>query len=350
MAVKMAASKGRQRSISLITGATSGIGRAIIRRLIANGDEVRVVIKSAPSEKSDWKALPPGVIPYVCDLAFKGRDDAKNLANACKNVDRVFHIAGASYNSSYNYDQLIDTNVIATENVLKCLAASCENSEKNVRFIYTSSITVYGYRRGGDKIDENAVVKPGSHYSETKLMAEHLIQSFADSHRCMTYTIMRMGTLYGPGYEEPSFNKAFKLIKEGKMWYIGKGENHLTMLHIDDAADAMLLAAQKPKTSANKIYNITDGQPHTPRELFGTVANFMGVKPPHKSINPAIARLMVKAININYDEYEFLASDRIIDISKARRELGYDPQRKLEVDGLVMVERFMKRYKPAVKR
>ncbi len=344
MAVKMTASKGTQKCVSLVTGATSGLGRAVVRRLVARGDEVRVILRSPPSERTSWKGLPPGAIPYVCDLTFKNKDDKKNLVSASQGVDKVFHLAGGIYNYKYNYDQLIEINVIATENLLECLADACERSGESIQLIYASSVTVYGYKRG-ERIDESSSDNPGSHYSESKHMAEHLIESFAETHPHLSYTIMRFGTLYGPGYEEPSFFKAFKLVKEGRMRYIGKGENHLTLVHSADAADAMLLAAEKPKVAANQIYNITDGQPHTPKELFGAVANFMGVKPPSKSINPTVARLMVKAININYDEYEFLASDRIIDISKAKKELGYEPVRRLDVDGLGMVERFMKRYK-----
>lgn len=345
MAVKMSTPKSDKRSVSLVTGATSGLGRALINRLISRGDEVRAIIRSQPKEHAEWKKLPPGVVPYVSDLTFRSADDEKNLKSACRGVDSVFHIAGGTYNSTLNYDQLVEINVIGTENLLKCVADSCESSDKRIHFIYPSSITVYGYRRRGEMISESTDPRPGSPYSETKLMAEHTIQSYANEHSCMFYTILRLGTLYGRGYEQPSFFKAFRLIKSGKMRYIGSGNNHLTLAHVSDAADAAMLAADKPKISENKVYNITDGKEHTPKELFTMVANFMGVKPPSKSINPAIARLMVKAVGLNYDEYEFLASDRVVDISKAKRELGYSPVRRLDVDGLAMAEAFLASHK-----
>ncbi len=328
------------RTISLVTGGTTGLGNAVIRRLIAEGNEVRVVLKDDPSKLPEWKKLPPGSVPYVADITLKRKEDGENLRAAAKGVDRIFHIGGASYNSKFTYDQLIEINVIGTENLLQAVIES-NTPERRMHFIYASSVTVYGYRRKGELINENAQPKPASHYSESKTMAEHLIESFSESHQNLKYTIFRMGTLYGPGYEEPYFFKAFKLIKEGKMRYIGRGDNHLTLLHVDDAADAILLAARKPGISNNKIYNLTDGQPHTPKELFLFTSKALGVNPPNKSVPPAVARLLSKTANITYDEYEFLASDRIIDISKLRDELGFTPSRDVETEGLLMIQHFI---------
>ncbi len=340
----MSSKKSDSGSISLVTGGSTGLGSAIIRALIERGDEVRAVIREAPDRYPDWKGLPAGVIPYVADLTFKKPSDQKNLEMACKGVNRVFHIAGASLNSTFTYNQLIETNVIGTENLIKCILAANEGTQTGTHLVYSSSATVYGYKRPGEVITEQSAPKPASHYSESKLMAEHLIESFGESHKSLAYTIMRIGTIYGPGYERPFF-KAFRMVKEQRMRYIGKGNNHLTLAHVDDVVTAMLLAVQKSAASGNQIFNLTDGMAHTPRELFALAARLLGVQPPEKTVNPAVARLLARAAGINYDEYEFLASDRIIDITKIRKALGFAPARRTDVDGLVMVEDFMKSYK-----
>ncbi len=331
------------KQISLVTGGTSGIGTELIKRLLAQGDEVRAIIKEAPDKYADWKMLPPGVIPYVVDLTFKRKEDQKNLESACKGVKRVFHLAGATFNSKFNYNQLIDTNVVGTENLLESILATNQNSQ--VHFIFSSSTTVYGYKRKGETLTENSEVRPSSHYAESKLMAEHLIESFAESHKQIFYTIFRIGTMYGKGYEKPHYFKAFKLIKEGKMRYIGGGTNHLPLVNSKDVADAMMLATEKPKASFNQIFNLTDGVPHTPKELFTLAAGIMGVSPPTKSVNPTVARLLIKAADVDYDEYEFLAGDRIVSANKIKEKLGFRPTRRVDVDGLLMVEDFMRGYK-----
>jgi nucleoside-diphosphate-sugar epimerase len=338
--------KKKEAPICLVTGATTSLGRHLIQKLIKNGYQVRVVLKSQPKEDDqDWRKLPSGVIPYVADLTFKNAEDIKNLESACKGVEKVFHVAGASYNATSSYNKLIETNVIGTENLLKkCIEVNSQSTDP-IQFLYTSSITVYGYRRSGELLNEKSSTKPGSHYSESKLMAEHVIQSFAETHSKLRYTILRLGTIYGPGYEKPSFFKAFKLIREGRMRYVGNGSNHLTLIHVDDAANALVLAAQNLKIAGNSIYNVTDGVPHTVVSLFSLAAKLMGVNPPSKKVNPTLARIMRKAVDINYDEYEFLSSDRIVDISKIKRDLGFLPHRKVEIDGALMVEDFMSEYK-----
>lgn len=339
----MAKLRNKEKSgISLVTGATTGLGRLLVDKLIANGDEVRVILKSNPKDDSwDWRNLPPGVIPYAADLTMRRREDEKNLLEACKGINKVYHIAGASYNSRFSRDELIETNVIGTENLLNKCIESNKSPDSQIHFIYTSSVSVYGYKRGGAPLKEDSEPKPGSNYSESKLMAEHVIQLFSEIHSNITYTIMRLGTLYGPGYERPSFFKAFRMIRDQKMRYIGRGTNHLTLIHVDDAANALALAGKKPIISANNIYNLTDGEPHTVLSLFSSVAKVLNVPPPHSSVNPTIARLMRKSVNISYDEYEFLASDRIVDISKIKRDLGFRPVRSIAIDGMLMVEEFI---------
>lgn len=339
-----------QKPIALVTGGTSGIGRAVISRLLSEGYDVRVLLRGNPNTYQDWKALPPGCRPYVADITLKSRDDEKNLEAACMGVSVVFHIAGATFNSKFSYNQLIETNVIGTENLLKSIADTNKGASSPVHFLFTSTTTVYGYRRRGETLTEMSDEAPSSRYAESKLMAEHLIESFAESHSELFYTIFRIGTIYGPGYEKPHFFKAFRLVQEQKMKYIGRGTNHLPLVSADDVADAMLLAAHKPKASANQIFNLTDGVAHTPRELFGIVAKVLGVAPPSKSVNPALARLLARAADIDYDEYEFLAGDRIVSIAKITNRLGWAPSRRIDIDGLLMVEDYIRSTKRATVR
>jgi len=106
--------KGNKKIIDLVTGATSGIGRVLINKLISEGHEVRVIVKEYPNENSEWKSLPSGVKPYKVNIQLNDEKDKKELMSACKGVDNLFHAAGASYNYKYTYTHLINMNVIAT--------------------------------------------------------------------------------------------------------------------------------------------------------------------------------------------------------------------------------------------
>ncbi|MEM0154377.1 MAG: NAD(P)-dependent oxidoreductase [Methanothrix sp.] len=331
---------GNEVVIDLVTGATSALGRKLVSRLVDMGHEVRAILRVHPSKSNEWMALPSKVKVYVADLTLKNENDSKILEEACKGVDNIFHIAAAVYNYKNTYDDLININVIGTENLLNAYEAANKDSKKTVHIIYASSITVYGYKRPNELLSENSSTKPASPYSESKMMAEQVIKSFADANKLMRYTILRFGTFYGNDYKE-SYFKMFKLIEQGRAIYVSGGTNHVSLIHEEDAADSMVLAMESP-AKENEIYNITEGEDYTIKGLFEFVAKALGVQSPKRSIPHAIAKLTSKIANINYDELEFLASDRKIDISKAKRKLKFEPKHNIRRDGLMLLEEYKK--------
>ncbi len=328
---------GKKR-IDLVTGATTGLGKLLIKRLIDKGDEVRVILQTHPSVSSEWKTLPPKVEIYVVDLTLINEADQQNLERACSGVDNIFHIAGAVYNYRYTSEQLLNVNAFGTENLLNACTNANKKSAQKVHVIFASSSSVYGYRRPNEVLTEESQLKPGSPYSESKVIAEQILQSFSEANSNMDYTILRLSTFYGEDYKS-SFNKVFKLIESGKAMYVGDGKNHISLIHESEAADAMILAYES-KQSLNKVYNICDGIPYTVKELFTTVAKSLGVSPPSRGIPSALARITRRIIDINYDEYEFVASDRTISIEKAKKELGFNPKTSIYKEGIQLLEEY----------
>ncbi|MCL5680343.1 MAG: NAD(P)-dependent oxidoreductase [Candidatus Marsarchaeota archaeon] len=331
---------GDELTIDLVTGATSAIGRKLVAQLVAMGHEVRAILRTHPSKTNEWMTLPAKVKVYVADLTLKNENDSEVLEDACRDVDNIFHIASAVYNYKNTYDELININVIGTENLLNAYESANKGSSKPVHLIYASSVSVYGYKRQGELLSESSEVKPASPYAESKMMAEQVIKSFADANSKIRYSILRFGTFYGPGYKD-SYFKMFKLLEQGRAIYISGGTNNVSLIHEDDAIDALLLAA-KVKNPKNETYNISDGQFHTIKSLFELAATALGVQPPKRSVPHVVAKITSKIANINYDELEFVASNRKIDISKAKKELGFKPKHAIEKDGLLLVEEYKK--------
>ncbi len=327
--------------IDLVTGASAGLGRELINLLLAENHEVRALLRHSPVDSSEWMSLPPSVKLYIADLTSNAEEDQRVLEEACEDVDNIFHMAGASYNFQYTYDELINTNVVGTDNLMSACQAVNRHNTKMTHFIYTSSVTVYGYKRTGEVLDEDAELKPASHYSESKEMAERVVKSFSETDPKIRYTILRLGTLYGDHYKN-SFFKIFGLIKEGKALYVGDGSNHLTLIHEKDAARLMLLAAQSQK-SLNNVYNATDGVAYTVKWLFEFVAKQLKVSPPTRSVSHTLAKIMRPVVNIKSDELEFLASDRTVSIERARKDLGYAPKERMEKAGAELLQLFEKR-------
>ena len=334
------AEKRKKHKVYVVTGATSALGILLVRELLKHGAEVRVVVRDPPKISTDWRTLPPGCIPYIVDLTLKDEGDKAALISACEGADVVFHLASATYNYKYKYSQMVDVNVIGTENLIKAYIAANPDPSAILRLIYTSSVSVYGYQRYMEELTEESEVKPASGYSETKLMAEKVIASFATADKRIKYTILRVGTLYGKGYESEFF-KVFELIKNRNAKYIGNATNHLTLINVIDAAKALIAACDTPK-SMNKIYNLTDGVPYTQKELFDIAAKFMNMAPPSRGLHPLIAKFGARIAGLNYDELEFLISDRVISIALVKKELGFKPSCDIDVEGKEMVKEYLK--------
>ncbi|ASI13699.1 nucleoside-diphosphate-sugar epimerase [Candidatus Mancarchaeum acidiphilum] len=330
-----------QRIVDLVTGSTSGVGKHLIIELLNEGHEVRVILRNPPDESGDLLKMPPGVIPYISDITFKRESDEQNLIEACKGVDNVFHIAGATYNSKYTFNELVNINVVGTENLLNSLVKATSGSKKSVRFIFAGSVTVYGYTRKEEKLTESSEFNPKSPYSESKVMAEQVITSICKANKNINYTILRFGIFYGYDYKGP-FYKVFSLVHKGKAYYVGnKGTNHLILVSQDDAVKAMILA-MKLNVSKNSVYNISDGIPYTLRDIFEFVAKELNVPPSNRTIPRTVANLAKHIMNINKDEFEFLTSDRVLDISKAKADMGFQPKDTIYTEGKNLIDSYKK--------
>ncbi|MEM0147664.1 MAG: NAD(P)-dependent oxidoreductase [Candidatus Micrarchaeaceae archaeon] len=325
-----------KKAVDLITGVTSRLGSALAARLIERGDEVRAIIKDSPEKLESWVGMPSGVIPYVADLTLKTSADRASLQEAATGVDNVFHIAAAVYNYKNTTEELVSINAKGTENLLDAVIAG-NYDKKSIHFLFSSTASVYGHRRSGEIITEESEVRPFAPYAKSKRIAEQVIESLCMVHKDIKYTIFRISTIYGKGYEKPSFCKLFSMIKKERMKYIGKGSNHLTLVNVNDVVDAFMLALDN-QASFNKTYNVSEGKPYTQKELFDMAAEYMHVKKPSGTVPVWIARILAKSKGIKSDELEFLISDRIISISKIKKDLGFEPKASISKEGLEMID------------
>ncbi len=328
--------------IALVTGTTSSMGRKVVAGLLERGYEVRAILKTNPDKTSEWRDLPAGVRVYAADISLSDNDTKGVLRDACNGVSLMFHLAAITSNVTSNYNEIINTNVVGTENVVEAYLSANPSAER-LKLVYSSSVTVYGYKRTGEILTEDSKTMPKSAYSESKYMAEQIIRTFAASDRRLDYTIFRIGVIYGKGYEQ-SFMRIFGLIKRGKLMYVGNGMNHLTLVNIDDVVAAFFTAMDSGRGS-NRLYNLTDGVAYTQRELFDKAAKFLNAESPKRSIHPILARIGARTRGINMDQFRFLVSDRTVSIERIRKELGFRPSVKLDEAGRELAKEFLKLHK-----
>lgn len=317
----MPGKKEGAKRVVFVTGANGSLGRDLVRALIEEGDEVRGLIRT----RGVINQLPAGTIPFVGNLS-----DTHILEEACEGAEMVFHLAAIAREARSNAGELMRSNVDGTRNLLE----ACKKG-KVKRIIFSSTINVYGRKRD-ELLKETSLLVPTDKYGYSKMLSEQDIAASG-----VPYTILRIATVYGIG-TKTSFFKIFRAIKEGNIAIIGGGRNNLSLIHSDDLTRAFLMAENGP-ASRNRIYNVSDGVPHTQESLVMLAAKLLGVTKPIRHVNELIVRMLARQRNLESDELRFLTSNRLIDISRIREDLGFEPKVTIEVGGAELVKLFIEK-------
>ncbi len=307
----------------LVTGASGRMGRYIAKALIDKGYKVRSLVQN----RDHILTLPAGTVPYLGDIG-----NPKTVNKACDGADAVIHLAGVVSEYKFTTEEILKANVVGTRNVLD---ACKDNGVK--KMIFSSSVDVYGRVRK-ERLSESSSPKPTDKYGYSKMLAEGVIKEEAGQVNC---TIFRLATAYGPGFEH-SFFKVLRLIKQGKAYMVGTGENHLALIHVSDVARGFILALTE-RSASNMVFNLTDGGEYTQKYLFELTAQLLDAPKPTKQISSLVMNVMAKTRNIDSDELRFLTSNRIIDISLAKKELGFRPLMGIKDGARELVKEFLEK-------
>jgi nucleoside-diphosphate-sugar epimerase len=319
----MPAKKDAAKRVVFVTGANGSLGRELVKALIDEGDEVRGLIRT----RSMINQLPAGTIPFVGNLA-----DTHVLDEACDGAEMVFHLAAIAREAKSNAGEIMRSNVDGTRNLLEV----CKRN-KVKRIIFSSTINVYGRKRS-ELLKETSLMNPTDKYGYSKMIAEQDIIASG-----VPYTILRIATVYGVG-TKTSFFKIFRAIREGNIAIIGSGRNNLALVHSSDLTRAMLMVENDP-ASKNKVYNVSDGEAHTQESLIELAAKLLGVTKPIGHVNELIVRMLARQRDLESDELRFLTSNRMVDISRIREDLGFEPKVTIEEGGKELVDLFLEKEK-----
>jgi predicted dehydrogenase/nucleoside-diphosphate-sugar epimerase len=214
----------------LVTGAAGRLGRALVKRLRAQGETVRVLARRPnPALEQD-----PRVHVVYGDLG-----DPLAVDRAVEGIDVVYHV-GATMRGRGWADFECGT-VRGTQNVVDaCLRHGIG------RLVHVSSVTVLDYARlePDSVVDENTQIETfperRGYYTQAKVEAERIVMD-AIHYRQLPGVIVRPGQIFGPGSEtEPPFGT----VAVGGRWIvIGSGGLRLPLVYIEDVVDALEAAA-----------------------------------------------------------------------------------------------------------
>jgi len=233
----------------VVIGGAGFIGNNIVRRLIEKNHSVIVIDNLHSGKKSNLSDVLEKIEFYEIDMR-----EYEKLREICKNVDGIFHEAALTVvqESFTKKDEYYDVNVKGTENVLKIA------KEFDIKVVFASSSSVYGDSEISP-IKENTEKKPINPYGDTKLQAEALAEKYNELG--VKVIGLRYFNIYGKG-QTMSYagviTKFLQNIKDNKSLKIfGTGEQIRDFVHVEDVADANLLAMNSEVKFG--FYNIGTG-------------------------------------------------------------------------------------------
>jgi len=311
----------------LVTGATGFIGGHLVDALVKKGYEVRCLVRKTSHVQQLTRR---GV-----ELAYGDITDMDSLHRVREGIGIVFHLAAIRGERKLPLSMYWEVNVEGTRNMLE---AFCRDGAKH--FVYVSTIGVLGWVRH-PPADERSPYHPEGSYHITKCEAEKLAIEFHKVRR-LPVTVIRPVMTYGPDVSGFLFNLA-RLIKSGKFRQIGDGKNYLHLLDVRNLTQALISVLEKPE-AMGQIYIVADNQPITLGEIVTLIADTLKVDIPRGQIPIWLAKLAglvsglaSKAIPgvaeplITGGKVDLMTKHRFYDISKAGKELCFEPSVSTEV-------------------
>jgi dihydroflavonol-4-reductase len=312
----------------LVTGVTGFTGGRLARFLRERGHVVRGLVRPASLARAA-RLEEEGVELVPGDLTAPA-----SLAPACRGVDVVYHIAALYREAGHRPAAYWAVNVEGTRHLLEAALAGGVR-----RFVHCSTGGVHGHIER-PPANEDAPVAPGDVYQRTKLAGERLAAEFGRTRR-FDVVIARPIGIYGPG--DTRFLKLFRGIARGRFPMLGDGRVFYHLTYIDDLVEGFRLCGEHP-AAAGRTYILAGPEYTTLEELVALVARELGVEPPRARwpVWPVwLAGALCEAVCVPFGvdpplyrrRVDFYRKSRAFDISRARGELGYNPQVRL-ADGI----------------
>lgn len=285
----------------LVTGGSGFVGRNLVRSLISLGHDVTITSMGAEPDL-------PGVSKTLY-LGLTGIDE-----RYLKNQDAVIHLMANNDTLCQDQSEVFRANVYGPRRLFSELyKGGCR------QFIYASSTAVYG-SSPAPYIESTTPIEPLNVYAQSKAIFDEFAMAFGQEHGVKTIGL-RYCNIYGPGEEDKGRRMSMigqiirTAMKREMIELFEYGEQLRDWVYINDVVDANLLALDSSNTSS-EIYNIGSGKASTFNDIIYEVGLALKTR-----------------IGLKYIPCPFSSSYQNhteCDISKAKRELGYEPKFSLK--------------------
>jgi dihydroflavonol-4-reductase len=307
-----------------LTGGTGYIGGALARRLVAEGHEVRALVR-ATSKVEGLQEL--GVATFVGDLG-----DRYSMREGMSGADWVIH-AAADLDFGAPEERMRQVNVQGSDNV-----ASLAFKLGVGRFLSVSSMAYFGGSpENGSPANETAPIRQPfpSLYSATKHSGELAIREWGK--KGLRINTVYPSLVYGPPGKKSGSNYFLRQMIKGRIPAVVGGDRKVSWIHLDDVVEGMLAIVENPgKAQPGRDYLLA-GDVTTVRSLIDRVSRLAGVRPPRLSLPVGVARVGL-ALSAPFfrlrghkppvppEQLESLSRHWAFDDTRARTELDWRPR------------------------
>jgi len=244
---------------ALVTGAYGFIGRHVSRALAREGYAVRAIGHGAwgRDEWRDW-----GVADWhLADVTIE------SLVTYGGEPDLIFHCAGSgsvAFSMSHPYQDFQRT-VATTHSVLEYV----RTARPGAAIVMPSSAAVYGIAEVLP-IGIRDALNPASLYGLHKKMAEDLCHAYG-RHFGVRSALVRLFSIYGIGLRKQLLWDACSKMSADDMTFAGTGAETRDWLHVEDAAELLMLAAEHASPEC-PVVNGGTGAAVAIAEILGEIA------------------------------------------------------------------------------
>lgn len=302
---------------TLVTGAAGFLGSHVARQLVARGVSVRVLMRASSSNR----AISDLPLEYVTgDLR-----DPSSLERAMQGVERVYHVAADYRLWAKNPQDIYDSNVGGTRNLLDAARRAGVG-----QLVYTSTVATIAVDRPElpNEFTDSKLEEMVGHYKRSKWMAEQEVLSAAKAG--LPAVVAMPTTPVGPWDWKPTpTGKIILDFLNGKM--PGYVETGLNFVGVEECAAGHLLVAERGQTGQRYLLGAEN---LTLKQLLDTLASLTGLPAPALKIphglalgvaymETAFSRVLGREPQIPVEGVKIAQHKMFVDCSRASRELGF---------------------------
>jgi nucleoside-diphosphate-sugar epimerase len=310
-------------STCLVTGGSGFVGGRLIERLVARGWTVRALARSDQALRA---VAARGAQPVKGSL-----DDRESLVAAAAGCSVVIHVA-ALFKLWGDRAEFELSNVQGTANVLAAAVMASAG-----RFIQVgAAAVVMGDMAPMLQVDESLPrqERAWAPYSASKARSEALVLG-ANRPGFFDTMVIRPPMIWGAGM--PTLDHMVETVRAGQFRWVGDGSQAMSTAHVDNVCRAVELAIDKGR--GGEAYFVSDGADSTLRRVISGLLQTRAIEPPRASAPLPVAWFMAGMMEWMWRRFQRKSEPPItrqmlrligqpftVDISKARRELGYAPE------------------------